>query len=105
MGTNYSTMPGAYQTTFVQGYICYSLCQIQFPGELQHVTKVDPAASKLIYSTGLNSITGNAGNTITTGLAVDSAGNAYITGTLFYAEYPLTVPAPRSPLPVTSMAF
>jgi len=92
-GTDYPTTRGAYQTTFVQGYICYSLCQIQFPGVLQHVTKVDPAATTLLYSTGLNSLTGNAGNTITTGLAVDAAGNAYVTGTLFEADYPLSVPA------------
>ena len=90
-GTDYPTTSGAYQTTFVQGYICSFLCQISFPGGLQHVTKVDPLASKLIYSTGLNDTSGAAGSTTNTGLAVDSAGNAYITGTLLDANYPFTV--------------
>jgi uncharacterized protein (TIGR03437 family) len=95
-GTDYPTTPGAYQTTFVQGHICYSLCQIGFNGVLQHVTKVDSAASKLIYSTGVNDTTGGAGSTTNTGLAVDAAGNAYITGTLLEAAYPFTVKAPNN---------
>lgn len=95
-GTNYPTTPGAYQTNFVQGYYCYSLCQIGFNGNLQHVTKVDSAASKLIYSTGINDTTGGAGSTTNTGLAVDAAGNAYVTGTLFQATYPFTVTPPES---------
>jgi Beta-propeller repeat len=69
VGTNYPTTPGAYQTTFTQGYYCFGFCQISFPGNLQHVTKVDPSASKLIYSTGLNNTSGAAGSTTTTGLA------------------------------------
>ena len=97
-GADYPTTPGAYQTTFVQGYYCYGLCQIDYTGNLQHVTKVDPAASKLIYSTGLNDITGPAGSTTNTGLAVDAGGNAYVTGTLFEAEYPFTVTAPANSL-------
>jgi uncharacterized protein (TIGR03437 family) len=92
--TNYPTTPGAYQTTFVQGSYCFGLCQIDFAGNLQHVTKVDPAASKLIYSTGINDAHGRAGSTTNTGLAVDAAGNAYVTGTLLQGEYPLTVAAP-----------
>ena len=94
-GTDYPTTAGAYQTTFVQGYTCSFLCQIGYPGGLQHVTKVDAAASKLIYSTGLNAITGGAGSTTNTGLAVDAAGNAYVTGTLSQASYPFTVTPPN----------
>jgi uncharacterized protein (TIGR03437 family) len=94
-GTDYPTTAGAYQTTFVQGYTCVFLCQIGFPGGLQHVTKVDPAASKLIYSTGLNGIAGSAGSTANTGLAVDAAGNAYVTGTLAEASYTFTVTPPQ----------
>lgn len=94
-GTDYPTTPGAYQSTFVQGYTCSFLCQIGFPGGLQHVTKVDSAASKLIYSTGLNDLKGGAGSTINTGLAVDAAGNAYVTGTLAQAFYPFTVAPPN----------
>ncbi len=101
IGTTYPTTPSAYQTTFVQGSYCFGLCQISFQGGLQHVTKVDPAASKLIYSTGLNNTAGLAGSTTNTGLAVDSAGDAYVTGTLFQAQYPFTV-APPSVTPASS---
>lgn len=90
-GTGYPTTQGAYQTTFTQGYFCFDLCQIGFPGNLQHVSKIDPTGSKLIYSTGLNDTTGDAGSTTNTGLAVDSTGNAYVTGTLLEASYPFTV--------------
>ena len=96
IGTDYPTTTGAYQTAFVQGYTCSFLCQIAFPGGLQHVTKVDAAASKLIYSTGLNDPKGAAGSTTNTGLAVDAAGNAYVTGTLLEASYPFTVTPPKA---------
>lgn len=94
-GTDYPTTPGAYQTKFAQGHYCYSLCQISFNGGLQHVTKVDPAASELIFSTGVNDASGAAGSTTNTGLALDAAGDVYVTGTLFEGSYPFTVPAPR----------
>ena len=99
-GTDYPTTPGAYQTAFVQGYLaCPIVCLAGSPGvsgNLQHVTKVDPAASKLIYSTGLNDPTGAAGSTANTGLAIDAAGNAYLTGTLLGAKYPFTVTPPNN---------
>jgi uncharacterized protein (TIGR03437 family) len=94
IGTHYPTTPGAYQTTFRQGTYCLQVCQIGYLGNLQHVTKVDPAATKLIYSTGLNDTNGFAGSTTNTGLAVDAAGHAYVTGTLFEAQYPFTVTPP-----------
>jgi uncharacterized protein (TIGR03437 family) len=96
-GTDYPTTPNPYQTAFVQGYlVCPIECSVLPNGNLQHVTKVDPAASKLIYSTGLNDPRGAAGSTTNTGLAIDAAGNAYLTGTLLYAQYPFTVAAPNS---------
>ena len=76
------------------GFICFGFCRVGFPGNLQHLTKTDAAASKLIYSTGINDLKGLAGSTTNTGLAVDAAGNAYITGTLFEAQYPFTQAAP-----------
>ncbi len=95
-GTDYPTTPGAYQSTLVQGHLpCTIVCQVLENGDLQHVTKVDPAASKLIYSTGLNDPAGAAGSTTNTGLAIDSAGNAYLTGTLYAAWYPFTVTTPN----------
>lgn len=90
IGTSYPTTPGAYQTALTQGYVCYGFCRIGFPGNLQHVTKTDSAATKLIYSTGINDPSGAAGSTTNTGLAVDAAGNAYVTGTLDQAKYPFT---------------
>lgn len=95
-GTDYPTTPGAYQTTFVQGHVCGGLCQLGFNGGLQHITKVDPAASTLIYSTGLNDPTGLAGSTSNTGLAVDAAGDVFVTGSLVEAAYPFTVPTPSN---------
>jgi uncharacterized protein (TIGR03437 family) len=96
VGTDYPTTPGAYQTSFTQGFYCFGLCQISFPGNLQHVTKIDPAGTKLIYSTGLNDTKGRAGSTDNTGIAVDTAGNAYVTGTLFEASFPFTVTPPST---------
>lgn len=95
-GTDYPTTPGAYQTTFVQGHTCTGLCQLGANGGLQHITKVDPTGSALIYSTGLNDTTGLAGSTTNKGLAVDAAGDVFVTGTLFEASYPLTVTAPNN---------
>ena len=43
------------------------------------VTKLDPTGSSLVYSTYLNS---NGTNTSGLGIAVDSAGNAHVTGTV-----------------------
>ncbi len=95
-GTSYPTTEFAYQRNLVQGYYCFGLCQVSYPGNLQHVTKVDPTGSTLFYSTGLNDAMGHAGSTTTTGLAVDAAGDAYITGTLLQAQYPFTVTAPSN---------
>lgn len=89
---NYPTTPGAFQTTLTPGLYCFGLCQISFTGNVQHVTKTDPAATRLIYSTGLNDPNGLGGSTTNTGLAVDAAGNAYVTGTLLQGRYPFTVP-------------
>jgi uncharacterized protein (TIGR03437 family) len=88
-GASYPTTPGAYQTTFTQTYDCAGLCQIGIAGGLQHVTKVVPAASQLIYSTGLNG-PGDSGTIMNTGLAVDAEGNAYVTG-VESTTYPFTV--------------
>jgi hypothetical protein len=71
---------------------------MSFQGANQYVTKVDPTGSKLIYSTALTGSfnTGNAG------LAVDQAGNAYVTG-FAGTKYPYTVSVP--PLTVQQAPF
>ena len=88
---DYPTTAGAYQTTFPTALVCLFPCQISSQGPNQYVTKVDPSGSKLIYSTALSN-----GNTSNAGLAVDQAGDVYVTG--FATEgYPYTVPAPALP--------
>jgi uncharacterized protein (TIGR03435 family) len=89
---DYPTTPGAYQTAFPAFYSCIFLCQAPSQGVNQYVTKVNATGSKLIYST---SVSGSY-NTVNKGLAVDAAGNVYLTG---YAggTYPYTVVAPLIP--------
>ena len=53
------------------------------------VAKLDPAGSALVYSTYL----GGSGDDQARGLAVDSAGNAYITGTTASTNFPVTAGA------------
>ena len=67
-------------------------CRIGFPGTNQYLTKLDPAASHLIYSTAV----GGSGETVNAGMAVDSAGNAYLTG-VTWGTYSFTVPDPGIP--------
>ncbi len=73
---DYPTTPGAYQTTFHLAFYCFGLCQIGFAGVNQHVTKLKPDGSSLIYSTAVSGSSG--GQTVNAGLAVDAAGNAYL---------------------------
>jgi uncharacterized protein (TIGR03437 family) len=84
--SDYPTTPGAYQSVLNPVFICSGDCQIGFPGTNQYLTKVAPNASKLIYSTGVASTS----QTVNNGLAVDPAGNAYVTG-LAYGNYDWTV--------------
>ncbi len=67
---------GAFQTT-PHGYTnCY-------------VTKLNPTGSAILYSTFL----GSSGEDFGTGIAVDSAGNAYVTGWTQSTDFPTTVGA------------
>lgn len=50
------------------------------------VTKLDPSGSSIVYSTFLGGSFFNQGN----GIAVDSAGNAYVTGVTFTTDFPTT---------------
>ncbi|MGP0072245.1 MAG: SBBP repeat-containing protein [Bryobacteraceae bacterium] len=86
INTDYPTTPGAYQTILNPVGICFFPRQISFPGTNQYLTKVGPKASTLIYSTG---VAGNS-QTVNNGLAVDAAGNAYVTG-VAYGIYSWTV--------------
>jgi uncharacterized protein (TIGR03437 family) len=89
----YPTTPGTYQPAFPVFQTCIAPCHGSFQGPNQYVTKLDPTGARLIYSTAVS----GTGNTTNQGLAVDSAGNVYLTG--FAGEgYPFTVPAPAPPL-------
>jgi len=83
----YPTTPGAYQTTFTPSFICSMMPgEMCFPTIQQYITRLSADGTKLIYSTYL---TGASGST-NLGLVVDSAGNAYVTGTTPSQDYPFT---------------
>src|SRR5207249_3439646 len=50
------------------------------------VTKLNPSGSALVYSTYLGGTTGGGGGN---GIAVDAAGNAYITGRTVSLDFPV----------------
>jgi len=70
----YPTTPGAFQTSFTSGSICGSegFCE---PAPEPYVTRLSADGSKLVYSTFLG------GATTHSAVAVDDAGDAYVTGT------------------------
>jgi uncharacterized protein (TIGR03437 family) len=73
---NFPTTPGAYRTA----------------GAGAFVAKLNPTGTALVYSTFL----GDTGSGITSGVALDSAGNAYAAGTTYSTAFPSTAGAIRS---------
>ncbi|MGH7945869.1 MAG: SBBP repeat-containing protein, partial [Opitutaceae bacterium] len=75
-GTNFPTTPGAFQTTKPGG------------GSIGDgfVTKLNPTGSALVYSTYL----GGREHDLAFGIAVDTGGNAYVTGSTVSADFPTT---------------
>ena len=71
--SDYPVTSGAY-TTFQNGG--YDVC----------ITKLNASGDDLFYSTYF----GGAGNDLGNGIAVDSAGNAYISGTTYSSDFPVT---------------
>ncbi len=71
--TNFPTTPGAFQPTFGGSSDVF-------------VTKLNPTGSALVYSTYL----GGTGDDDSGGIAVDSAGNAYVAGVTSSANFPTT---------------
>ncbi len=71
--TGFPTTPGAFKATSTRGGA--------------FVTKLDPTGSSLVYSTYLNG--NNPGFTNGFGIAVDSAGNAHITGSTSSNDFPV----------------
>jgi hypothetical protein len=72
--TDFPTTPGAFQSTFPGG------------GINVFVTKLDPTGSAPLYSTYL----GGSGDDTGRGIAVDSSGNAYVTGITTSTNFPTT---------------
>ncbi len=84
VGTSYSddypVTPGAYQTSnrsvLANGAIAGNA----------YLTKLNPAGSELVYSTYLGGTVQETGS----GVAIDSAGDAFITGTTESSDFPVT---------------
>jgi hypothetical protein len=65
------------------------------------VAKINPAGTALIYGTYL----GGSGNEIAAGLAIDSAGDAYVTGSTGSTNFPVSTGAPQTVLKSANDAF
>ncbi len=80
--------------TFSTGFPLAGALQTKKAGSSDmFVTKMNPNGSGLVYSTYLG---GKNGNTAGKGVAVDTAGNAYISGTTSSTAYPVTTGAYRT---------
>jgi hypothetical protein len=79
--TNFPTTPGAFQTT--------NKSATHFNG---FVTKLNATGTALVYSTYL----GGSGGDGCQGIAVDSAGNAYVTGVITSTDFPTVNPLQAS---------
>ena len=75
--TNFPTTSGAFQTSFSGGTFD------------SFVTKINATGSVLVYSTYL----GGSNSDESQAIAVDSAGNAYVTGFTYSADFPTTIGA------------
>jgi beta-propeller repeat-containing protein len=80
---DFPTTAGAVDTTFAGGCIAIFGCGDAF------VTKLDPAGSAPVYSTFLGGSSFDQG----LGIAVDPAGNAYVTGDTFSSDFATTAGA------------
>ncbi len=89
--TNFPTTPGAFETTLGAN-------------EAGFVTKFNSSGSALVYSTYIGGSTPNTTpcETCTTSIAVDSAGNAYVTGLTAESNFPVTPGAYQTVLKSTA---
>src|SRR5205814_9247046 len=86
VSSNFPTTAGAFQTTFGGGV---------FGAGDAFVTKLNPTGSALVYSTYLGGSSSDAGY----GIAVDAAGNAYVTGGTGSTDFPTTAGAFKTTTP------
>jgi hypothetical protein len=79
---DFPTTSGAFQTTFGDGTCGTAFCSDAF------VTKLDPTGATLLYSTYLGGGDADFGQ----GIAIDAAGNAYVTGSTLSTSFPTKAP-------------
>ncbi len=79
--TNFPVSPNAAQASF-HGYGGNPLFNL---GDA-FITKINPSGNQILYSTYL----GGSANEAASGIAIDSAGNAYITGSTLSTDLPVT---------------
>jgi uncharacterized protein (TIGR03437 family) len=88
-GPQYPTTPGGFQTTYTPIVVCPPTpCMIPITVGQQYVTKLSADGSKLLYSTF---VTGSRGS-YNAGIAVDTAGDVWLTGDTASPDYPYTQP-------------
>lgn len=85
-------------SAYVTGYTCSGNFPVAGSSPFPHpiggcdafVTKFNPAGTRLVYSTYLGGSAFDQGG----GIAVDTAGSVYLTGTTFSTDFPVTIGAP-----------
>ena len=101
--TNFPTTAGAFQPRISDKSTCfdpYTGAYVPCAYNDAFVTKLDPAGSALVYSTYLGDNNSSVG-----GIAVDAAGNAYVTGSTSSPNFPTTPGTLQSTLRVAPDAF
>jgi hypothetical protein len=79
---NFPTTSGAYDETHNSPFVCFDKADV-------YITKLNPSGTALVYST----FVGGANTDIGSGIAIDSAGNAYLTGVTLSSDFPTTAGA------------
>ncbi len=80
------TTAGAFQSSTVNPVPCFTGFTLGFSCTYQHIAKIDPTGTKLIYGTYL---TGSYG-ALATAIVVDAAGNVIVAGSTNSPDYPTT---------------
>jgi hypothetical protein len=80
--SNFPVTPGAFQTALLGGRAGNAF-----------VAKLNAGGTALVYSTYLGGNGGNGGGDLGSGIAVDAAGNAYVTGSTASSNFPTTAGA------------
>jgi hypothetical protein len=84
-GPTAPTTPGAFQTTAGK-VLCFSSISLSIPCGYQHIAKINPTGTKLIYATYIAGFYGAS----PAGMVVDAIGNVIVAGTTNSPDYPTT---------------